>query len=162
MMQFLKANNLSNKYGGEHGTFIGINKARVRVDDAEELLASENYNSIIDLFNNKGYLKVIVFNPIPPYVDIPTPEGRFLIAYSLLFLNAKNSMFRDNHPNYRSKQNIKWGPPSLTIQSDVIVNIKFTPTNNMSSYNHSDPDDWENTDTFWNWFEYLQWLGEIN
>lgn len=145
----------------------GENIAQIAIKEARGLFSPENYNELITLFNRGGGIRIYVLNPFPPFLDIPVPSGKYFLAYALFFSRAQNKDCAHVCQNYRERsssdyESYQWGPPSINISEGQTVNIEFSPKQSLDFLPETDkPFNWEIQPIFWQYINYLLWLGEV-
>jgi len=165
-----ETNQESIRITGKSGNIAVIDnekKGSITTHTARKLLEPYISNQILSLFNIGGRLEVVIRNsPLPPYIDIPVPSGKYHLAYAVRFMDAKPDFYEFLSPSYGYKpcahKNI-WGPSSVEVYSNNVTEIVFSP-----EYRCSSPCEyslltmhWENQSVFWDYINYLDWAGEI-
>lgn len=166
----LSAFKLSIKEFGEPGHVISLkekdNLGGMTTNEARAIFTPENHDNAIALFNSVGGLRIIITSPRPPYFDVPVPSGKYFLSYALGFPRTRTDRWRFVCPLYSDKSTAvdverRWGPPSVYVGEDQIATIEFVPTPNGLGVMNSADFDWENSPTFWEYIDFLNWAGEI-
>ena len=101
---------------------------------------------------------------LPHHFLIPIPAGSYYLEYSLEFKYSSMFKTRFFHPNYKSKSaSVAWGPSLIVISDNQTLEVNFRPTTNIAGYEYIKDDFsyFQESDAFWDFLDYLVWLGEL-